>query len=235
MFESISKDILSLEDKDRADHSQRFFKTGKGEYGEGDVFLGLSVPLQRSIAKQYYATASYNDVIRLLSSQYHEFRLVGVIILVRKYQSAKDISVRREIVDVYLNNTDRINNWDIVDASAHKILGEYCIEIENNDILVHLSKSSNMWEQRMSIIATHAHVSRGKTQLIYRLSKSFLSHPHDLMHKATGWLLREAGKKDRKGLNHFLDQFAEIMPRTMLRYALEKHSQEDRRYYMNLK
>lgn len=220
---------------EKAEHSKGFFKTGPGEYGEGDKFIGLTVPQVRSITKLIARTSSKDDILKLMSSEYHELRLMGILIIVYKYEQEKDLSSKEEWVQFYLQNTQYINNWDLVDSSAHKILGDYCLLIGSDDILYRLSDSKNMWEQRMSVIANHAHVRVKKPQLVYELSEKFLNHPHDLMHKATGWLLREAGKRDRVGLNAFLENHAATMPRTMLRYALEKHDKPEKDYFMNLK
>ena len=215
---------------ERAKHSQRFFKTGKGEYGEGDFFLGLTVPQQRIIAKRF-KSIPLEELQKVIESKYHEHRLTALIILVDKFKSTKDNKLREEIIDFYLKNTRNINNWDLVDTSA-KILGEY---VENRDegLLLKLSHSKDLWEQRISIIATSYFIGKNKFDLTLKISENLLQHEHDLIHKAVGWMLREVGKRDISTERKFLDKHYKSMPRTMLRYAIEKFPENLRLQYLN--
>lgn len=220
-----------LADPAKAASSRRFFKTGPGEYGEGDQFLGLTVPEIRSLVPQS-DDLSETDVLTLLRSEWHEERLLALLILVRRFEKArKDDGAREDIVDLYLANTKWINNWDLVDSSAPQILGAWLLK-RDRAVLQTLAKSKSLWEQRIAVLATQAFIRAGEFSDTTKLCEGFLNHPHDLMHKACGWMLREAGKRDEAVLLAFLDQHAAKMPRTMLRYALEKLPPDVRRGYM---
>lgn len=229
----ISQELKNLADASQAAILQRFFKTGKGQYGAGDVFLGIRVPLTRKIAKQY-VHLDFADISRLLESKFHEFRLAAILILVAKYESAKDKKTKTQIFNFYLKNTKYINNWDLVDLSVARILGEYLFLNEKKKVILYrLAKSKNLWERRMAMVATYAFIRRGRAEEAFALAKKLLKDKHDLMHKAVGWMLREVGKRvDQKKLLVFLDEYAEIMPRTALRYALEHLNPKDREYYL---
>lgn len=219
------KDILSkiraLAAPAKAASSLRFFKTGPGEYGEGDEFLGLTVPEIRSLAPQS-DDLSEADVLTLLHSEWHEERLMALLIWVRRFVKAKkDELLRERIVDLYLANTKWINNWDLVDSSAPQLLGAWLLK-RDRSVLQTLAKSKNLWEQRIAVLATQAFIRAGEFDDTVQLCEGFLDHPHDLMHKACGWMRREAGKRDEPVLLAFLDQRAAKMPRTVLRYAIEK-------------
>lgn len=216
----------------KAEIMQTFFKTGKGEYGEGDVFIGVTVPDQRSVAKEFYNKISLAELTQLLSSKIHEHRLTALLLLVYKFEKTKDQSLRKEIVDFYLKHTKHINNWDLVDTSCYKILGRYCFENQDSKILEKLSDSKNMWEMRMAIVATMHHIKKGKFELTKAFALKNLKHPHDLMHKANGWLLREMGNKNETELLDFLNMHYKEMPRTCLRYAIEKFDEELRQDYL---
>lgn len=216
----------------KAEIMQAFFKTGKGEYGEGDVFIGVTVPDQRSVAKEFYNKISLAELTQLLSSKIHEHRLTALLLLVYKFEKTKDQSLRKEIVDFYLKHTKHINNWDLVDTSCYKILGRYCFENQDSKILEKLSDSKNMWEMRMAIVATMHHIKKGKFELTKAFALKNLKHPHDLMHKANGWLLREMGNKNETELLDFLNMHYKEMPRTCLRYAIEKLEEEVRKNYL---
>ena len=216
----------------KAEIMQAFFKTGKGEYGEGDVFIGVTVPDQRSVAKEFYNKISLVELSQLLSSKIHEHRLTALLLLVYKFEKTKDQSLRKEIVDFYLKHTKHINNWDLVDTSCYKILGRYCFENQDSKILEKLSDSKNMWEMRMAIVATMHHIKKGKFELTKAFALKNLKHPHDLMHKANGWLLREMGKMNEEELLDFLNLHYKEMPRTCLRYAIEKFDEELRQDYL---
>lgn len=209
----------------------RFFKTGKGQYGEGDVFLGIKVPVVRAVVKRYAGLVRPADIRPLLYSPWHEVRLCGFLLLVALFEKSAE-APRKEIVDFYLQHLAQANNWDLIDLSVYKILGAYLYGRKDKSVLLRLAASSNLWHQRASIVSTMYLVKRGDFEMTLLLAEKFLTHPHDLMHKASGWLLREVGKKDERVLCAFLDKFSARMPRTMLRYSLEKLSPSKRAYYM---
>lgn len=206
-----------------------FFKTGKGEYGEGDQFLGITVPQQRAIAKKYISLATFTDIAALLESPIHEHRLTALLILVYKNEKASDPE-KKAIFDFYLEHTKGINNWDLVDASARSIVGEYLLNTESQEktpkLLISLSHSKSLWERRIAIVATFAYIKKGIISPTLEISTLLLSDKHDLIHKACGWMLREAGKKDVEALIEFLEKYKSTMPRTMLRYAIERMDKE---------
>ncbi|AZI38585.1 DNA alkylation repair protein [Epilithonimonas vandammei] len=216
----------------KAEIMQTFFKTGKGEYGEGDVFIGVAVPDQRSVAKEFYSKIFLEELIELLSSKIHEHRLTALLILVHQFEKTKDKIKQKEIINFYLKHTKHINNWDLVDTSCYKILGRYCFENQDSKILEKLSDSKNMWEMRMAIVGTMHHIKKGQFELTKNFALKNLKHPHDLMHKANGWLLREMGKMNEKELLDFLNLHYKEMPRTCLRYAIEKLEEEVRKNYL---
>ena len=229
----IKQELKQYSDKNKAIFLSSFFKTKKGEYGEGDKFLGIVVPNQRKVSNQFYKEATLNDIKELLSSEFHEHRLTALFILVLKFQKTKDNNFRKEIYNFYIKNAKKVNNWDLVDSSAHYIIGEYLVNTgENRGVLYKLAKSTNLWEQRISIISTFALIKVGEFKETLKISEIFLNHEHDLIHKATGWMLREVGKKNEKALKLFLDKNYKKMPRTMLRYSIEKFSQKTRRKYL---
>jgi hypothetical protein len=223
-------EILSIPEK--AEFFPKFFKTGKGEYGEGDLFIGVTVPDQRSVAKEFYNKISLEELGELLSSKIHEHRLTALLMLVYKFEKTKDEIQQKDIVDFYLNHTKYINNWDLVDTSCYKILGRYCFENQDSKILEELSDSENMWEKRMAIVGTMHHIKKGQFELTKTFALKNLKHPHDLMHKANGWLLREMGKMNETELLDFLNLHYKEMPRTCLRYAIEKLDEELRQDYL---
>ena len=210
-----------------------FFKTGKGEYAEGDQFIGVVVPDSRKLVKEYWQKAELSDVQEILKSEFHEMRLVALLILVNKFEKSKDKTEQKKLVDFYLKNTKYINNWDLVDLSCYKLLGRYCFENRKDDILRELSNSDNMWEKRIAIVATMHHIKKGKSfDLTQELVLNNLNHPHDLMHKANGWLLREIGNKGEEVLLDFLKIYYQNMPRTTLRYAIEKLDEDLRQDFL---
>jgi 3-methyladenine DNA glycosylase AlkD len=233
--QTICKELRSFATKEKAAFLPRFFKTGKGEYGEGDRFHGIVVPDQRKVANKHSASTSKETIVELLHSPFHEERLTGVLILCNKFNEAKKIGKEKEWFDLYLKMAERINNWDLVDASAHIIVGQY-LEDKDRAVLYKLAKENSLWKNRIAVVATW-HFIRKNSDLkdILQLSEIMLTHKHDLMHKATGWMLREGWKKDAKQIEKFLDKFATQMPRTMLRYAIEKMEETKRKGYLNLR
>ena len=224
--------LRRLADPERAAGALRFFKTGLGEYGEGDQFLGITVPLTRSLLP-LSDDLTEMDVLALLHSEWHEERLLAALILVRRFgKAAHDEAVRAHIVQLYLANTEWLNNWDLVDSSAPQILGTWLLQRER-PVLRRLAKSKSLWEQRIAIVATQALIRDGQFDDTLGLCEHFLAHRHDLMHKACGWMLREAGKRDGAVLKRFLDKHAVRMPRTMLRYAIEKLTTAERQHYLS--
>lgn len=235
MEEKIIKDIRRYKNERQGIVLGRFFKTGKGQYGEGDVFWGIDVPTSRKISERY-THISKKDILRLLKNEVHEVRLIALFILVAQYKKA-DLKLKAELVKFYLDNTKYVNNWDLVDSSAHQILGDFLLDKteEEKRILLTLSHSKDLWEQRISIVATFAFIRKGELDWTYKIVDTLDKHNHDLIHKACGWMLREAGKKDEKRLKEYLDRKASTLPRTMLRYAIEKFPEPVRLEYLNKK
>lgn len=223
--------LHSLADPVRATHSLRFFKTGPGQYGEGDQFLGLTNPEIRDTVRRYWRETTLAEAVELVHSPLHEARLTGLLILVTKYQHGLD---QDKIYSLYLANTRYVNNWDLVDLTAHKIVGDYLLS-RPRDIHYQLARSNNLWERRIGIIATFAFIAKGDYVDAIKLAKILLHDPHDLIHKAVGWVLREVGKKDLPTLLKFLDAHAPHMPRIMLRYSIEKLTPTQREHYLQLK
>ncbi|MBR9699903.1 DNA alkylation repair protein [Candidatus Woesearchaeota archaeon] len=224
----LTKDLKDLANPKKKKILQRFFKTGKGEYGEGDIFLGVMVPEQRKIAKKY-KDLPLKDIQSLLNSKIHEHRLVALFILVGQYSKSKD----KKYVDFYLKNTKRVNNWDLVDLSAHKILGDYLLD-KKRDILYMLARSKNLWERRISILSTFAFINNGEYRDSLRIAEMLLHDKHDLIHKAVGWMLREVAKRVNKSkAKAFLVKHKKDMPRTMLRYAIERYPEKERKMLMS--
>ena len=230
-FAKVSQEMKSLANAPQAAILQRFFKTAKGQYGAGDVFLGIKVPQTRKIALKY-VSLDYEDISRLLKSKIHELRLLALLILVAKYQKTDDKKMKAKIVGFYLKHTKHINNWDLVDLSAPNIVGNYLID-KNKDILYRLAKSSNLWEKRISVLATFAFIRLGEFKDSLEISKILLGDLHDLIHKSVGWMLREIGKRDKKILEKFLKENYRQIPRTMLRYAIEKFPETERKKWLN--
>lgn len=211
----------------------RFFKTGKGEYGEGDRFMGVRVPQVRAVAKEAYQLP-LTEVERLIDDPVHEVRLCGFLILVLKYEKLRDEAARQQIVACYLANARKANNWDLVDLSAPKILGHWLCS-HDRAILYQLVESDNLWEQRIAMVATWRIIRQDEYDDTLSLALRLMAHPHDLIRKAVGWMLREVGKRDREVLTGFLDQYATQLSRTSLRYAIEHFSPELRKQYMERK
>ena len=225
----ITSELQALSDDEKREIYPKFFKAGKGEYGEGDRFLGVTVPNIRAIAKQY-KNISLNEIRELMQSEWHEVRLCALLIMVEKNKK-KDETLRQQLFDLYLSQTDRINNWDLVDLSCRFIVGEYLLD-KSRDILYQLAQSSLLWDNRIAIVSTYAFIRKGQLEDTYALSDLMMHHPHDLMHKAIGWMLREAGKRDANRLYNYVMSHRADMPRTMLRYAIEKFSPAERSILM---
>lgn len=226
---TITEELSALSTDEKRRILPRFFKTGPGQYGEGDRFLGTAVPDTRSVAKAHRDT-SLADIGLLLGSPWHEVRLAALLIMVAKADKADDNS-RRELLDFYLSHTHRINNWDLVDLSVTKIVGEYLAD-KPRDLLYSLAQSPLLWEARMSIIATLAFIRKGDLDDTYRLCDLLMDHSHELIHKACGWMLREAGKRNPARLYDYVDANRARMPRTMLRYAIERFGKTEREALM---
>ncbi|MBI2589873.1 DNA alkylation repair protein [Candidatus Berkelbacteria bacterium] len=216
---------------EKAKASAWFFKTGKGQYGENDKFNGVTVPEQRKVARAF-RDLPLKEIAKLLESSIHEHRLTALLILVRQYQGDGEVE-RAKLVKFYLVHLDGVNNWDLVDSSAPYILGDWLIRHPKERLtLKKLAATKNLWRERVAIVASGALIKSGQFAETLALAKQFLTHSHDLIHKATGWMLREVGKRDKTTLTRFLDDHAPTMPRTMLRYAIEKLSKEERLRYL---
>lgn len=232
----LKKELAKYADSNDAVFLQRFFKTGPGEYGEGDQFIGVRVPQTRKICKQFI-TMPLTEIQKLLYSPIHEHRLAAVIILAEQYKRSKNITQKQNIFDVYLLNIQngRINNWDIIDVTAPHIIGEHLIN-KNRKLLLRFAKNNDIWQRRAAIISTFAFIKNGDPSTTLEIAEILVNDKHDLIQKAVGWALREMGKSvDQKLLTNFLDNHAAEMPRTMLRYAIEKLDPVKKSYYMNLK
>ncbi len=240
MYKQIITSLNKSKDPVRAMNATWFFKTGPGEYGEGDKFIGIAVPAQRSVAKSFYKKTTLSDIQKLLNSPIHEHRLTGLFIMTYQYadynkqDNPKAIKFKKELVDLYLKNTKNINNWDLVDSSAHKVLGAWLLD-RDRKILYKLSKSKSLWERRIAMISTFAFTDSGQYSDSLAIARILLKDEHDLIHKAVGWVLREIGKQDRQIEELFLKKYYKQMPRTMLRYAIEKFPENLRQKYLKSK
>lgn len=228
----VVKELNKKKSAERAKVSARFFKTGRGQYGEGDIFWGVTVPEIRTIAKSSLEIPLV-AIKKLLTSKVHEQRLVALIILVEKYKRADDVE-KETIVAFYLSNTKHINNWDLVDTSASYILGEYLFKRSRNKLHV-LAVSKNMWERRIAIVSTYYFIQKRDLKDTFLLSEKLLKDKEDLIHKAVGWMLRETGKRDQAQLEAFLKKHITILPRTTLRYAIEKFPENIRKDFIKMK
>ena len=225
----IKNDLQTLADPEKAKVMQRFFKTGPGQYGEGDIFLGVTVPDSRKLAKKY-SNIGLEEVKVLLGSAVHEERMVAILILVQKYKDAAGDG-KAEIARFYLDNLKSVNNWDLVDLSAPSILGSFLME-NDRSVLYRLARSSNVWERRIAIVSTLQFIRSGEFSDTLKIVQVLLNDDHDLMHKAAGWMLREVGKRNASVEEAFLEKHCRNMPRTMLRYAIERFSEKKRMSYM---
>ncbi|AYO56735.1 DNA alkylation repair protein [Chryseobacterium sp. 6424] len=222
----------ALAEPEKAAYLPRFFKCGPGQYAEGDQFIGVTVPHQRKVVKQFSDKITLPELGLLLSSEIHEHRLTALLILVEKFEKTIDLQNQEEIIQFYLTHKKFINNWDLVDNSCYKILGRYCYENHEDDILRKLAHEDHLWSKRIAVVSTMYHIKKNSFPLVKELVTNNLQHPHDLMHKANGWLLREMGKKNQHELIDFLKEHYQHMPRTTLRYAIERFDDELRQKFL---
>jgi len=243
------KEITARADASQVEGLSRFFKTGPGQYGEGDKFLGIKVPVTREVVKACWRETSLQDLEACIASEYHEVRLAALLALVEIFAHAKRFPVKpgmtkmtscparpgisqQDCVDFYLAHTDRINNWDLVDLSCYPLLGVWLLD-KDRQLLYDLARNGKtLWEQRIGIVSTMTFIRNGQLQDTFDIADILLHHPHDLIHKAVGWLLREAGKRDKEALVQYLEPRWQTMPRTMLRYAIEKFPEAERQQYL---
>ena len=232
-------EILAHQDPSQVEGLSRFFKTGKGQYGEGDRFLGIKVPVTREVVKQCWNHTSFDDLETCIRSDYHEMRLAALLTLVQIFKHAKkNRTLQQQCIDFYLAHTQYMNNWDLVDLSCYELLGTWLLD-KNRTLLYDLARDGKtIWEQRIGMVSTMQFLRHGQLDDTYAIAEIFLEKPqplHDLLQKAVGWLLREAGKRDEQRLKDWLQSRYQGMPRTMLRYAIEKFSEEEREDYLKSK
>lgn len=231
MLNKLRQEFKKLASPDKASGFSRFFKTGKGQYAHGDIFLGLSVPQTRSLVKAYSSKLGLKDLSELLHSRFHEERLCALLIMVQHFQKG-DEKQQQAVVKLYLKNLKAVNNWDLVDLSADKILGASLCEQKDRSLLYNFAKSKDLWEKRIAIISTFYFIKQHEFKDTLAICKLLLADEHDLIHKACGWMLRELGKRDEKMLEGFLQKHYDQLPRTTLRYAIEKFSEKKRKRYL---
>ncbi len=230
-YQDVVKEISKFKSPAKAKTSQWFFKTEKGQYGYGDIFVGLTVPEMKKVSKTF-KDIDLNEVQKLLNSKIHEERFIGLTIMDLKF-SKSDAKGKKSIIDLYIKNTKNVNNWDLVDTSAYSLLGEYFLD-KKRDILYKFSKSKSLWERRIAIVATYTFIKNADYKDTLEISKNLLSDKEDLIHKAVGWMLREVGKKDAKLLKTFLVKNIKKLPRTTLRYAIERFTVVERKKFLNM-
>jgi 3-methyladenine DNA glycosylase AlkD len=227
----IIESLKTLANPEKAIFLPKFFKTGPGQYGEGDKFLGVIVPEQRQVAKHNWKFVNMEDLEMLIQNPFHEVRLTAIFMLVEKYQKSKTQSDKELYVEFYLKQRTFVNNWDLVDSSAHLILGDYLFD-KDRSILYDLAKSGILWDQRIAIMSTFYFIRKKDFSDTLKISEILLHHPHDLIHKAVGWMIREVGNRDFDTANQFLLKHYQSMPRTMLRYAIEKFDVDTKAFFM---
>ncbi|BAG83705.1 MAG: DNA alkylation repair protein [Candidatus Azobacteroides pseudotrichonymphae] len=223
--------ILSVSDIEKAKFLQKYFKTKKGDYAEGDIMLGLSVPMVRDIVKKS-PNFPFSEIQILLDSKYHEVRLAGLLFLVKQFKETKKEEERKKIFNFYLKNIHRINNWDLVDITCRDVIGSYLLNKEDRDVLYKLCRSNNLWEQRIAIVSTWTFIKNQQFDDTLAISEKLLNHQHDLIHKAVGWMLREVSKRNYPIIVSFLEKNYKRMPRTMLRYAIKHFSPEEKTHFL---
>lgn len=231
-LKKICGELQVIADSTRAQWLEKFFKTGVGEYGEGDVFLGITVPCLRAVAKRYFQTISFEEISLLLADEVHEYRLLALLILILKYRDTRVISEQKIIYDFYFEHIERINNWDLVDISAPNLVGDYLFN-RTKARLYTLVKDKILWNRRIAIVATWYFIRHNCFSFTLNLAELLLKDKEDLLHKAVGWMLREVGKRDFGLLDEFLSKNYRAMPRTMLRYAIEKFPFSLRKSYLD--
>lgn len=231
-IEKIKSELYNNANPEKVEGLKKYMRAYPGGYGEGDLFIGVNVPTQRKVAKKYFKAVSLEEVDELLKEKVHEYRLTALFILVNQFNEAKNDVEKKAIVELYLNNYEHINNWDLVDSSAEHILGAYLFDKVNKGILYEFAESNHLWKQRIAIIATFFFIKRNQFDYTFEIAEILLHHNHDLIHKAVGWMLREIGNRDISLEVHFLQQHYKEMPRTMLRYAIEKFEPESRQKFM---
>lgn len=229
MLDQVRKELRKYSSREKAKILQRFFKTGPGEYGEGDIFIGVVVPNIRKICKKYQEL-SFKEIIKLLKSAIHEERLLALLILVLQYEKG-DEKAKKSIYDIYMKNTKYINNWDLIDLSAHRIVGPYLLQ-KSKEPLVKFARSRSLWERRIAIISTFEYIRDGSFDTALQIARLLVEDTEDLIRKAVGWMLREMGKRDVKVEEKFLKKHYKKMPRTMLRYAIERFPEQKRKAYL---
>jgi len=229
--EEIKQELKKYVNAEKAAFLPKFFQAFEGGYGEGDRFLGVVVPDQRKVARKYYKAASIKDIEELLNEPYHEYRLTALFMMVYKFEKAKDKKEKEEIVNTYLKNIEAVNNWDLVDSSAPQILGPFLCD-KNRGILYEMAQTPDLWKQRIAIMSTFYFIKQGEYDDALKISEILLNHKHDLIHKAVGWMLREIGNRDFEVEYNFLKENYKAMPRTMLRYAIEKFEPDLRQKFL---
>ena len=236
MYQSVKNDLLFLSNPEKATSKAKYFKNGKGEYAEGDVFIGLTNPEVHQICKHYRDLVSLEDIEMLVKDEIHEVRFAALTLLVLKYKKLKKPEEKTDFVNLYLRNIPYINNWDLVDCSSMFILGPYYYETKDNSVLENLAITGHLWSERIAIISTHYYIRQGDFALTFKLANMLIGHKHDLIHKAVGWMLREIWSKGgREEVEEFLTENIRVIPRTALRYAIEKMEEHERKYFLSLK
>lgn len=236
MYQSVKNDLLFLSNPEKAISKAKYFKNGKGEYAEGDVFIGLTNPEVHQICKHYRDLVNLEDIEMLVKDEIHEVRFAALTLLVLKYKKLKKLEEKTDFVNLYLRNISYINNWDLVDCSSMFILGPYYYETKDNSVLENLAKTGHIWSERIAIISTHYFIRHGDFAFTFKLAKMLLNHKHDLIHKAVGWMLREIWSKGgREVVEEFLAENIRVIPRTALRYTIEKMEEHERKYFLSLK
>lgn len=234
-IKKVEEALWDLAIPERATHNKRFFKSGKGEYAEGDQFIGVRVPDMRAVAKSLWKDQTWEDLRIGIASPYHELRLTTLFLLIHRYKAArKDLAEKESCIQFYLDNLAGVNNWDLVDSSCHILLGDWFMK-RDRDLLYEFAESGELWKQRIAMVTTYAFIKKDQFQDTLQLAEILLFHEHDLIHKAVGWMLREMGNRDEKPLLGFLERHAHHMPRTALRYSIEKFDKDERQYWMTAK
>lgn len=230
-LKKVKDDLNAYSDNKRGANLHKFFQAFPGGYGEGDTFIGVTVPHQRIVSRKYYQQIELTEIESLLCESIHEYRLTAIFMMVLRYQKTKNVTEKKAIVDTYIKNIERVNNWDLVDSSAHLILGHY-IEQSDRKILYDFAKSTNLWMQRVAVIATFHFIRKDQFDDNLKIAELLINHKHDLIHKAVGWMLREIGNRNYAVEYDFLTKHYRNMPRTMLRYAIEKFPEDVRQQFL---